>query len=53
MTEEFNLSSKVNFIADLDGIPFIRKDDVKEFIKRLRPYCIDKELDKLAGSKLT
>jgi hypothetical protein len=57
MTTEFNLSSKLQIIGDVDNsLEFYEPKDVKEFIRLLRLrhcYCIDnKELEIKAKCRL-
>jgi hypothetical protein len=66
MTEEFNLSDKEWEHQEMDGVFCYSKEDVKEFIKRLKDRMGNttvglnnkylpifyKEIDELAGDKL-
>jgi len=62
MTEEFNLSKNIMILTnplfkdgEIDNMVLMSKD-VKEFIRLLKeeikPICVDREINKLAGEKL-
>ena len=50
MTEEFNLSEKEQMILSFeDKIFYYRKEDVKEFIKRIKKELHKRDLDNYIG----